>query len=131
MRNADRSGLSGETIVQPPADMQAGDRVAVAIVTEHCESMLQRTGSDPHVMSRNGTAAVSECPIHYGILRCCSSVNHQLVYPLRRQKQFKFLAILDFACSNGKAAEQFPKHNTIDPNPRGVRSPPPHPAYPV
>ena len=69
MSNASRSCLSEEKIVQPPVDMQAGDLVEVSLVTEHCESMLQRAGSDPHVISRNGTAAVSEFPIHYRAIR--------------------------------------------------------------
>src|SRR6266581_4173221 len=77
--SAYRSSLSEVKIVQAHADMQARDLMEVSIVTEHCESVLQRVGRDPHVVGRNGTTTASEFPIHSRILCCRLRVDHQLV----------------------------------------------------
>ena len=115
------SFLSKEKIVQPRADMQAGNLVEVSIVTEHGESMLQRAGRNPHVVGRNGTATASEFPIHPRILCRRLPRRSPAGAPAPTPETVKLLAILRFACADSKAAEQFAKHNTIDPNPRGVR----------
>ena len=101
--------------------MQTGDGVEVPIVAEYRKTMLQRAGCNPHVIGRNGTAAASEFPIHHSILRRRLSVDYQLVHPLRRQELLQFLAISRLTRAYGKTAEQLTEHNTIDPNPWGVR----------
>src|SRR5262252_4721232 len=101
--------------------MQTRDGVEVPIVTEYRETMLQRASGDPHVISRNGTATASEFPIHRRILCRRLGVDHQLMHPLRRQELLQFLAIFRLTRAHGKTAEQFAEHNTVDPNPWGVR----------
>jgi hypothetical protein len=94
----------------------AQDFVEVPIVAKHYESMLQRARRDPHVISRNGTAAASQLSIHDRVLRRHLRIDDQLVRPLRCQKLLQFLAIRLFPCPYGKTAQQFAEHNAVHPN---------------